>query len=58
MRMHYSQTISQNPKRLQEYQRQLRGTSLAFRVRLLRLLQTAQMDSLPQAAKLLGYGTV
>lgn len=50
--------IRQDWKRLQEYERQLRGTSFASRARLLRLLKTGQADSLPQAAQLLGYSTV
>jgi putative transposase len=58
MRIYYPQTIRQDPKRLQEYERQIRGTSLAARARLLRLLKTGQARSLPEAARLLGYSTV
>lgn len=58
MRIDYSRTIRQDPKRLQEYERQQRGTTLASRVRLLRLLKTGQARSLPEAAALLGYSTV
>ena len=58
MRINYRQTIRQDPKRLQEYERQQRGTPVASRARLLRLLKTGQARSLPEAAALLGYSTV
>ena len=58
MRIHYPRVIRQDPKRLQEYEQQLRGSSLAPRARLLRLLKTGQARSLPEAADLLGYSTV
>jgi putative transposase len=58
MRIDYPQVIRQDPKRLQECERQQRGTALAPRVRLLRLLKTGQARSLPEAAALLGYSTV
>ena len=57
MRIHYPRVIRQDPKRLQEYEQQLRGTLLASRVRFLQLLKTGQAGSLPQAAQLLGYST-
>ena len=58
MRIHYPQTIRPTPKQLEEDERQLRGTALGSRARLLRLLQTGQARSLPEAACLLGYSTV
>jgi hypothetical protein len=58
MRIHYCQAIRQDPKRLQAYERRLRGTSLAPRARLLRLLEAGQARSLPEATALLGYSTV
>jgi transposase len=57
MRINYRQTIRQDPKRLQEYEWQQRGTALASRARLLRLLKTGPARSLPEAAALLGYST-
>ena len=58
MRINYPRVIRQDPKRLQGYERQLRGTPLASRARLLQLLKTGQASSLSQAAALLGYSTV
>ena len=58
MHIDYPQVIRQNPKRLQEYERQWRGTILASRARLLWLLKTGQAHHLPEAAALLGYSTV
>jgi putative transposase len=58
MRIHYRRVIRQRPEQLQEHERQLRGTSLASRARLLRLLKTGQARSLPEAAAVLGYSTV
>ena len=58
MRTNYLRTIRQDPAQLQEYERPLRGTAVASRVRLLWLLKTGQASSLPQAAALLGYSTV
>ena len=54
MRIDYSQTIRQDRKQLEEHERQLRGTALASRARLLRLLKTGQAGSLPEASRLLG----
>ena len=50
--------IRQSPKKLEEHERQLRGTPLTSRARLLGLLKTGQAHNLPQAARLLGYSTV
>ncbi|MBV9675944.1 MAG: helix-turn-helix domain-containing protein [Acidobacteriaceae bacterium] len=58
MRIDYSQTIRQNLKQLEKHEQQLRGTALASRARLLRLLKTRQACSLPEASRLLGYSTV
>lgn len=58
MRTNYPRAIRQDPAQLQESERPLRGTPLASRVRLLRLLKTGQARSLPEAADLLGYSTV
>jgi hypothetical protein len=54
MRIHYRRVIRQRPEQLQEHERQLRGTSLASRARLLRRLKTGQARSLPEAAAVLG----
>ena len=58
MHINYPRVIRQDPEQLRERERQLRGTVLAARVRLLRLLKTGQARSLPHAAELLGYSTV
>lgn len=58
MRTNYPRVIRQDPAQLQESERPLRGTPLASRVRLLRLLKTGQARSLPEAADLRGYSTV
>ena len=58
MRTNYLRRIRQDPAQRQEYQRPLRGTPFASRVRLLWLLKTEQARSLPEAATLLGYSTV
>jgi transposase len=58
VQINYSRVIRQDPAHLRELEQQLRGTSVAARVRLLRLLKTGQARSLPQAAGWLGYSTV
>ncbi len=58
MRTNYPRAIRQDPAQLQESERPLRGTPLASRVRLLRLLKTGPAHRLPEAADLLGYSTV
>jgi len=58
VRTNYSQVIHQDPERLRELEQHLRGTPVAARARLLRLLKTGQARSLPQAAEGLGYSTV
>jgi hypothetical protein len=54
MRTNYLRRIRPDPAPLQEYERPLRGTPFASRVRLLWLLKTEQARSLPEAATLLG----
>ena len=54
-KIHYSRVIEEDPQRLKELERYHRYTHLFQRVRMLRLLKSAECQNLGEAAEALGY---